>query len=182
MRERWLPVPNWPTYEASTLGRVRRTIARNGASPRRILTPSLNQRGYLVISLYRDGKRVNGLIHKIICETFHGPRPSLSHEVAHGDGCRTNNSEGNLRWDTRAGNHADKLAHGTHNRGERHGKSRLTDEQAIAIIQQRHDGKSIKALAGEYRVHLGTVRKLLSGESWQWLPRPPKRDHRRRAA
>ncbi|WP_208609489.1 HNH endonuclease signature motif containing protein [Streptomyces atriruber] len=51
--------------------------------------------------------------HFLVCVAFHGPRPTASHQVAHGDGDPTNNRPCNLRWATPAENSAGAVRHGT---------------------------------------------------------------------
>ncbi len=80
---------------------------------------------------------------------FIGAPPTELHEVAHHDGDPSNNAVTNLRWATRAENHADKLRHGTHNRGERHPLSKVTDAQVAAM---RASTRSAKHLAAEHGI------------------------------
>src|SRR5215472_6204839 len=132
--EEWRPMIGWPTYEVSNLGKIRRTVASRTKPAGYILKQPPDRDGYPHISLYKHGKHVSAKVHSLVCEAFHGQRPTLLHEVAHEDGNPSNVQANNLRWDTRAGNHADKLRHGTHNRGERHGLSLLSNKQAAAAI------------------------------------------------
>lgn len=53
------------------------------------------------------------LVHRLVLEAFVGPCPE-GMEGCHGDGDPTNNSLGNLRWDTATSNQLDKVRHGTH--------------------------------------------------------------------
>ena len=178
----WKAIADFPGYEVSDLGEVRSISSPSSRRHGKVLKRALNSKGYLCIGLYRGGKRYNARVHALVATAFLGERPSEKHEVAHNDGNPLNVAAANLRWATRADNHADKLLHGTHNRGERHGLSRLTNEQAKSAIAQRNEGWSIKQLASEYGIAYGTMDKLLRGISWDWLPRPPKRDHRRKDA
>lgn len=171
MGERWRAVPGAEMYEASSFGRVRRVTRATNTYEGRILRPVENGRGYPVVNLWVRGKRYQRQVHQLVAEAFLGPKPTVLHEVAHNDGNSRNPQAANLRWATRAENHADKLRHGTHNRGQRHGLSKLTDEQAAEIIRLRKAGVQLRDLAAIFAVSLGCVRKLLSGESWAWLPR-----------
>lgn len=124
---------------------------------------SRNKRGYGRIS--RDGKQHNA--HHIVCMEAHGEPPSPSHESAHScgrghEGCVTKR---HLRWATRAENHADKIVHDTHNRGERHARSKLTDAQA-AEIRERKGQATCAALAQEYGVAPSTVCDIQNGKRY----------------
>ena len=107
---------------------------------------------------------------RIICEAVNGPPPSPSHEAAHNcgngaDGC-VNGSH--LFWKTRAENEADKILHGTSNRGERCGSAKLTREQVLEI---RAIGRSMlqREVAALYGVTDSSIRDILKRKRWAWL-------------
>lgn len=141
MSEQWKPAVGYEgIYSVSSMGRVRsedRTvIEKTGMQKRlkgRVLRLQPNRGGYLCFNFCAHGKRVAARVHCVVARAFLGPRPSDRHEVAHRDGDRANNRPDNLRWDTRAGNFADKVAHGTHNRGERHPNCRLSSASVHEI-------------------------------------------------
>jgi hypothetical protein len=82
------------------------------------MRPHTMPNGYLRLGLrHEDGTRENIAVHRMVCEAFHGPAPTLTHHAAHWDGNRKNNIPNNLRWATCSENHADKIRHGTTNRG-----------------------------------------------------------------
>lgn len=160
-REVWVAVKEFPAYEISNLGRVRRMG--------RIVRGWDNGAGYLQVNLWSEGKRRVRTIHALVAEGFLPPKPTPKHEIAHGDGNRANCREDNLRWATRAENHADKLLHGTSNRGERQGLSRLTAENVHAILAMKKQGVSQARMARAFNVHPATVGAVLRGVSWSWL-------------
>lgn len=178
--EEWRPVEGHPGYEVSSLGRVKsldRNIrgSRNPNMPRRmrgkILTPILKDPGYYTVALpnHIPGKDSRThRIHVLVCTAFHGPRPTLNHEVAHNDGTRTNNAEDNLCWKTHAENEQDKLIHGTHNRGQRHPLNILTTDQIIEIrnligaVSQRR----IAQLFGISQQHVSNIKNK---KAWHWM-------------
>src|SRR5690606_21072092 len=115
--EEWKEIEGFPEYEVSSLGRVR-SFWKRGCKPQitdspRVLKPVDNGKGYLQVGLYLGGKVYKQLIHRLVCEAFHGEPPTPEHEVAHWDGDRSNNAVGNLRWATPAENMSDKKRHGT---------------------------------------------------------------------
>lgn len=61
-----------------------------------------------------EGKRINVGAHVLVCETFHGLKPSPRHEVRHLNGNAIDNRAENLAWGTHAENMQDMLRHGTH--------------------------------------------------------------------
>ena len=120
--ERWVPIPDFPGYEVSDLGRVRSLATPATRKRGRILKPSRTVSGNdrVAVGLYRDGKRHMRLVHRIVLEAFVGPRPE-GMECCHFDDDPTNNSLENLRWDTRTANRQDML------RNKGHWNSRKTE-------------------------------------------------------
>jgi hypothetical protein len=105
-------------------------------------------------------------IQWLVVLAFIGPKLHPDWEVCHDDGDHRNNREDNLRWDTRAGNFADKVLHGTHQRGERHGKAKLTDKQARQILL---DPRRPQEIAPEFGVSDATVYLIKNRQSWRHL-------------
>lgn len=99
-----------------------------------------------------------------VCELVHGPAPSPEYEAAHSCGrghlgCINPN---HLRWDTRKGNFADKLIHGTDTRGQKSPVAKLTDAQVAAI---RSIGEVVPQglIAQEFGIAQSYVSRILSG-------------------
>jgi len=115
-----------------------------------------------------DGRKTTP--HRAMCELVNGPPPSASHEAAHdcGKGHEGCVHPGHLRWDTSKGNHADRLIHGTHTRGERNGWAKL-DRENVREIRRLHGVVKMKEIAERFGVHIGTVEKIIAGRAWAWL-------------
>lgn len=117
----WRTHPVHTDYQLSADGRIRsvdRLVAnRWGSYDRRSgreLKTFVRQRGYLGGNISVDGIRINFDLHVLICESFHGLRPSDDLEVRHLNGNKLDNSPSNLRWGTKAENAQDILRHGHH--------------------------------------------------------------------
>lgn len=121
--------------------------------------------GYATVSLYGNGSRRPTLVHIIIAETFHGPRPFPEAEVRHIDGNKSNCSASNLCWGTRVENEHDKLAHGTRLRGEQMPTTKLTREAVLAIRRRR--GEPQQDLADEFGCTFSNVSAIQLGKSWR---------------
>lgn len=102
-----------------------------------------------------------------MCRTAHGD-PAEGYEAAHSCGNRICCNPRHLRWDTRSGNLADKVQHGTDNRGEKNPTVKLTEEEVrqIRMIRGQRSQKEIGALFG---VHASTVCRIQTGEDWHWM-------------
>lgn len=104
--EIWEPVVGYEgKYEVSDLGRVRsvdrhvfqqgKSVFYNGV----IMTPSVNNSGYLTIRLSRNNKKKGLLIHRIVAEAFL-ENPNGLPCVNHKDENKLNNNLQNLEWCT----------------------------------------------------------------------------------
>lgn len=152
-------VPGFPSYAVSASGRV----GRIGTSTWLRQSPA-KRGGYLVVSLWEKGKGRTKPVHQLVTLAFHGPRPSPSHDAAHGDGDKLHNHETNLRWATKAENEADKIRHGRSNRGERNGQAKLTDAQAREIIALVAGGARQHVVAAQFGITQGAVSNIVNGK------------------
>lgn len=104
--------PKYPGYLVTEEGRVFSIRARKFLSPMRCGK-------YLAVGVrHESGQMVRRYVHRLVAEIAHG-RDFPELDVCHNDGDPDNNRVSNLRFDTRANNHADKKHHGTSLDGER---------------------------------------------------------------
>lgn len=168
--EEWRPVRGFDgMYEVSNLGGVRslpRYCSRGVRPvPGRILSRSTVTGGYLAAPLTREGKCSTRLIHQLVLEAFVGPRPP-GMEACHGNGKRDDNRLANLRWDTKAGNHADRYLHGTSNQGSRHGNTELSEDNVREMRAAVQAGVHVRDIAATHGLTVSGTRKIINGESW----------------
>ncbi len=112
--EIWKNIPNYEgLYQISDCGRIKRLHRdkKRRCGLFRILKHKIDRKGYYRIGLYKNKKRKDFLIHRLVLEAFNGPCPPKM-ESCHNDGNQENNSIGNLRWDTHSNNMLDKTKHG----------------------------------------------------------------------
>ncbi len=120
-----------------------------------------------------DGKHVGA--HRYICELVHGAPPTPKHEAAHscGRGHEACISPIHLDWKTRTNNQADRLEHGTHNRGELSGKAKLTEADVREILALKGIEKQ-RDLAKRFGVSSGAIAGIHHGRRWAWLSEDAK--------
>lgn len=78
-------------YQVSNVGQVK-SLKRN-----KILKSGKTKKGYLQISLYKDGKRKLFLIHRLVAAAFLPNEEELP-QVDHVNGNKTDNRASNLQW------------------------------------------------------------------------------------
>lgn len=180
--EFWRTVADFPDYEVSWGGDVRRATPAANSWPGRMLAKILDADGYYRAHLHRDGKAKSVPIHRLVCIAFHGEQPTVEHCcVGHYNGIRTDNRASNLRWVTYQENSDDMRVHGTVLRGDRsparktpsnmargskNGNSRASEEQAIAIKRMTGTHAEIARAIGVSRYLVAHIR---TGRTWRHL-------------
>ena len=86
-------IKDFPDYKISITGNVW------SMKSRKWLKPANNKRGYLYISLRKDGKTYTKTIHNLVAKAFI-PNPDNKPQINHIDGNKTNNLVNNLEWVT----------------------------------------------------------------------------------
>lgn len=124
--------------------------------PIRRMRATLTRR-YLVVGLYRDDGMVLKRVHRLVLETFRGPRPP-GQVARHLNGRATDNRLANLVWSTQRENILDKVRHGTMPR-------RLTASAVQQIRQARHQRGQATAtrIAHTYGIGLSTYYHVRAG-------------------
>lgn len=162
MKEEWRPVAGFEDrYEVSDLGRVRSIY---GPYAGRVLSPGPHPGGYLLMHLYRDGKRTARTLHSLVAAAFIGPRPH-GLEVRHADGVKANCAAANLSYGTHRENEADKIRHGTLPIGEKNATAKLT-AAAVKSIRARR-GERQEDLAAEFGCTFSNISAIQRGKSWR---------------
>ena len=116
--EEWKDIEGYKgKYQISNMGRVKslKRMKRNGKGyqkiPEKILEGVENNRGYLRVQLFKDGKGKWYLVHVLVATAFL-ENPQNLPEVNHKDEDKTNNRVENLEYCSRSYN----LNHGTRNK------------------------------------------------------------------
>lgn len=126
-----------------------------------------NNRGY-------GRLRVNGrdfLAHRYMLIRSEGEPPHYKSQAMHtcGGGSAGCCNPQHLRWGSQSENEADKTVHSTDNRGERNGRSVLSRDQVLLIIQMRSAGSSLLQIQNSVPVSITAISSILTGKNWGWL-------------
>lgn len=174
--EEWRDVVGWEgLYQVSSLGRVRSLprmargrggcLVERGGNIRK--TPKSNKLGHRNVMLCSGGVNKTILVHILVCEAFHGPRPSEEYEVAHWDGDGGNNHKGNLRWATRKENADDRGRHGRHQTGVKNANARLEPSRVRSIREEKASGVRTDELALKYGVSAVSINNVVARNTWK---------------
>lgn len=110
---------------------------------------------------------------RLMCVVAHGPPPAKGYEAAHscGKGHLACVNPIHLYWATTSRNHADKIEHGTTNRGERQGAAKLTEADVLEIRSLL--GSLTQAeIARQFGVDPSHISDIKHGKKWGWLRCP----------
>ncbi len=106
MIESWIEVPEYESlYKISDQGTVRNRHGKN-------LKTWFNHKGYEMITLCKESVKKNYSVHRLVAESFIGPRPD-GLDVCHGDLGKGCNSLINIRYDTKVENNYDVIRFGS---------------------------------------------------------------------
>ena len=100
MEEEWRSIKGYSGYEVSNLGNVRSCLntGHKKTNKWRILSPRLDNRGYLFVNLYDENHNMKSIkIHRLVAMGFI-PNPNEYQQVNHKDENKLNNKDSNLEW------------------------------------------------------------------------------------
>jgi hypothetical protein len=169
----WTRIVGFPDYEVSDDGKVRFLGGWRQFGPHKRYAPAGERKaqphscGYLQVRLSLGADQwKNKYIHRLVAQAFI-PNPQRLGDINHKDGNKYNNHWTNLEWVSRRDNHKHaREVLGIHIRGERHGRRKITEAMAIAIIKANGTQREIADRYGISRSHVGYIR---SGKSWSHL-------------
>lgn len=103
MNETWKAIPGIEEYEASFSGLIRSVPRLDTIGRKRkgvIISQFKGPFGYLYVTLYIKGRRINRSVAKLVADAFLD-NPNSAKAVRHIDGDILNNRADNLRWNER---------------------------------------------------------------------------------
>jgi len=157
-----------PTFWGAPAAWLEANVSRSGSA---CLTWLFHRKANGYGELTRSGSRKRLYAHREMCILANGPPPTPKHEAAHSCG---KGHEGcvhprHVRWDTAKGNHADRLRHGTHTRGSKNGRAKLSEDDVLAI-RALTGMVSTSEIARRFSISHKTAWSVLERQNWRWLP------------
>ena len=107
-------------------------------------------------------------ISHLVLEAFIGPRPIAAVACHFPDRDVCNNSATNLMWGSQLDNKRHSMIHGTSAKGDRHGRSVLT-EQNVLWIRERRGKIRLSDMAAILGVSRGAVQHAADKRNWKWI-------------
>lgn len=96
MIEIFKDIEGYENYQVSNYGSVK-SLGNGKTRKEKVLKPFNTTKGYLYVDLYKQGKRKNYYIHRLVAQAFL-PNPNNLPEINHKDEDKTNNHVTNLEW------------------------------------------------------------------------------------
>ena len=90
--EQWRPIENFERYMVSNMGNIKSLRGKT-----KILKPQAIHNGYQQVSLVKDGKKYNRLVHRLVAIAWIDT-DDKSKEVHHKNRIKTDNRADNLQW------------------------------------------------------------------------------------
>lgn len=154
----------------SIRGRGNGTYKNRKAKKWRKINPGTHKKsGHLLVTLVKNGKTFWFYVHTLVLETFKGPRP-VGYQARHfPDRDPSNNSIENLSWASPKKNQRDRIFHGTDNRGEKHGKAKVSERRVLKIRKLYRRGWKVREICNRYSLSYNTVYPIVRGNTWKHL-------------
>lgn len=140
-----------------------------------LLKPKVDATGYLKVTMFLEGRRVEKRVHRLVAEYFI-PNPDGLPIVNHLDGDKTNADISNLEWTTPKGNAIHALEHGLLRIGEEAPTAKITEDEALSIINDISNGMTNREIQEKYpSATKSIVEKLRNKSRWKHLFRSLER-------
>ena len=161
-------------YQVSNLGRVK-SLVRPYRRTEKILTPTKNTTGYLIVGLRRQGSVKSMLVHRMVMQAFEPIDNAEEMTVNHKNFVITDNRYDNLEWCTTLENNQHFWREGGHIdlskvTGSNHHLSSLTEEDVLNIRAMHATGNySVHGLAKVLGMPESTVRCIVKRKTWKHI-------------
>lgn len=123
--------------------------------------------GRIIAVLSKHGKQKSYLVSRLVAEAFL-PNPDNLPLVAHINGNPRDNRVDNLIWATHSENQLHRVIHGTSNRGERHGRAKVSAKDVKRIYLDT-SGATQTTLGSIFGITQQLVSHIMTKRVWKWL-------------
>jgi hypothetical protein len=163
--EYWVPIPEYENYyqisNHANIRSIKRSVPTKSGylkpEKERTLTQRISNKGYLTVTLSRNGKSNSKHVHRLLAQAFI-PNPENKATVNHLNGDKLDNRLENLEWATYSENALHAYRNGLYKSNER--KRRLIIDTCTGLTYP-----SIKKAAMSLNIEYSTCRNYLCGLS-----------------
>lgn len=149
----WRIIEDFPVYEVSNTGLIRRREKQN------LIAPRMLRNGYMQLGLCRGSGQIFRMVHRLVAFAFIGTIPE-GMEVNHKDGNKLNNHVDNLEYVT----HRQNMIHARSSLGNP-GK-KLTSADVVEIRRRLGQKHRHADIATEFGISKGTVMYINTNRVW----------------
>ena len=169
-------IKEYPNYSVTEDGRVistQRVAGRSGKGISTIckeLSILHNQTGYCMVNLTKDRQSKTRYVHRLVAQAYL-ENPNNLPQVNHKDGNKDNNHYTNLEWCSALYNniHALEKSLREGQKGETNSQAKITESQAIEIINLILEGLSNIEIADIFDLHDRYVSLIRGKKRWIYL-------------
>ena len=162
VREEWKIVKgSQGIYEVSSFGRVKSHKQHKRTDE--FMRGYLYEVGYKKVGLRLNNKSQYYFVHRLVALHFI-PNPQDLPHINHKDGNKSNNQVSNLEWcDALYNNRYSRYILRRNPVGEKHGRAKLTNKQALEIVKSIN---SQNELSRKYGITQANIGKIKNGIHW----------------
>lgn len=171
----WVAIPGYTGYEISPTGSVRSFWRRTGppgstfnkwkweiTDDPKVIGYSINRDGYHMIRLQKEpGRQMLVTLHKLMLESFVGPRPAPNYHACHIDDDKDRNMLSNLEWNTKEKNLQGRFIN--------HGGEKLDKSDIEKIREFKKMGLTQTCIAKKFNVTQSLISRIISRECWHYV-------------
>ena len=169
-------IKEYPNYSVTEDGRIistQRVAGRSGKGISTIckeLSILHNQTGYCMVNLTKDRQSKTRYVHRLVAQAYL-ENPNNLPQVNHKDGNKDNNHYTNLEWCSALYNNIHALENGLREgqKGETNSQAKITESQAIEIINLILEGWSNIEIADIFDLHDRYVSLIRGKKRWIYL-------------
>lgn len=163
-------------YQVSNLGRLKclpKPTLFNRGRKEKILRPRRGPKGYILISLYKNGIENYVMLHRLIAQAFiFNTNPTLLNQINHKNGIKDDNRVENLEWSNNSLNqkHAFRMGLQSSRKGVDNNLSRFKECEIKEIRKLFETGRFSKNyLSKMFMTTSNHICRIISKESWSHI-------------
>lgn len=169
-------IQEYPNYYVTEDGKIistKRVAGRDGkgmCTTHKELSVLHNHKGYCMVNLTKDKQSKTRYIHRLVAQAYL-ENPSNLPQVNHKDGNKDNNHYTNLEWCTALHNNLHAIDCGLREgqKGETNSQAKITESQAINIINLILEGLSNIEIADVFNLHDRYISLIRGKKRWTYL-------------